>query len=94
MQAGARERLLSVGSVAVPIHRSATNVAGYAEKRTGDYTWSGTMTLRAVAVGHRAPVPAPQVPVRPSSFAREGAEVVPDLGEVFGPSCHGVVRRP
>jgi hypothetical protein len=45
------ERLLTAGSVEVPIRGSATNVAGYRETRSGDYTWSGTMTLRAVPIG-------------------------------------------
>jgi hypothetical protein len=40
--------LLSTGAVDVPIRGTATNVAGYGEKRSGNYSWSGTMRLRAV----------------------------------------------
>jgi hypothetical protein len=38
--------LLATGSVVVPIRGTATNVAGYGEKRSGSYKWSGTMKLR------------------------------------------------
>jgi len=40
--------LLATGSVVMPIHGTAHNVAGYGETRSGDFKWSGSVTLRAV----------------------------------------------
>jgi hypothetical protein len=40
--------LLSTGRVVVPISGSEHNLAGFGETRSGDYTWSGSVTLRAV----------------------------------------------
>jgi hypothetical protein len=38
--------LLATGSVVVPIRGTATNVGSDGEKRSGNYRWSGTLTLR------------------------------------------------
>ena len=41
---------LSGGEVKVPIQGRATNVAEEGDSRTGEFTWSGTVTVRGVAL--------------------------------------------
>jgi hypothetical protein len=42
-------KLLATGSVVMPIQGKAHNLASYGETRSGDFKWSGSVTLRAVA---------------------------------------------